>query len=593
MRFASIFAHLPHTLLVSSLVFAANALPVESVELLVLTPENFKDTIAQGLWFIEHFSPYCGHCRKFAPTWEQLVDDYGSQADPGIRLAQVNCAVHGDLCKENNVDGYPQMNLYRDGQFVDTYKKARDFDLLTAYLDEYIEPKETVEPEPTLSSSTPDLPIATLDTKELIAATFKLPEEKTYNPGGNVVILNEKSFTETIADGHVFVKFYAPWCGHCKKLAPLWTELARNMRGKLTVAEVNCEEQGSLCRDQGVTGYPMLFYYPNGRATKMEYTGGRRLEQLVAFSERLSGPPVLPLNEGELSQVVAEHSVVYLLLRSLTDKQSLQHVVDGSHVLFGTPPIYISSSPDLFKQFNVDPSASVLLALKDHEEEFPAATYRFPSRQKALETWLVRNKLPTIVELHTDTFQEIMNAPHHPLVVLVAITRSEVSDEVPKLTAIANQWKHSRTDENVVFAWMDAEKWASWLKSMYGVKQTSPPSIVIVDHSKLVYWDSDPHGSKIALNAHSITTAISGASRGTIAYKHSENIVERFARYLNNKMVTVEKFVSNRPWTVVLIILGAVVGLYFLLRRLLQDDIPMDGGQYRRLDGKGKTSRLD
>lgn len=79
-------------------------------------------------------------------------------------------------------------------------------------------------------------------------------------------------------------------CGHCKKLAPIWTELARNMRGKLTIAEVNCEEQGALCRSQGVTGYPMLYYYPSGKDTKMEYTGGRKLEQLIAFAEKLSGP---------------------------------------------------------------------------------------------------------------------------------------------------------------------------------------------------------------------------------------------------------------------------------------------------------------
>jgi len=295
MRFASILAHLPHTLLVSSLAFAANALPVESVELLVLTPENFKDTVSHGLWFIEHFSPYCGHCRRFAPTWESLVEDYGSQNDPGIRLAQVNCAVHGDLCRENNVDGYPQMNLYRDGRFVDTYKKAREFDLITAYLDEHIQPKAEPTPEPTPPPPPPPIiPDPTHDTKELIAETFKLPDEKTYNPSGNVVVLNDKLFADTVAEGHVFVKFFAPWCGHCKKLAPIWTELARNMRGKLTVAEVNCEEQGALCREQGISGYPMLFYYPNGRDNKMEYTGGRKLDQLVAFSERLSGPCVRP-----------------------------------------------------------------------------------------------------------------------------------------------------------------------------------------------------------------------------------------------------------------------------------------------------------
>lgn len=64
------------------------------------------------------------------------------------------------------------------------------------------------------------------------------------------------------------------------------------MRGKLTIAEVNCEEHGGLCKEQGITGYPMLFYYPNGRSTKMEYSGGRKLDQLITFSEKVSGPYV-------------------------------------------------------------------------------------------------------------------------------------------------------------------------------------------------------------------------------------------------------------------------------------------------------------
>ena len=52
MRLASLFLRLPHTLLVTSLALATAALPVESTELLVLTPENFKETISKGVWYV-------------------------------------------------------------------------------------------------------------------------------------------------------------------------------------------------------------------------------------------------------------------------------------------------------------------------------------------------------------------------------------------------------------------------------------------------------------------------------------------------------------------------------------------------------------
>ncbi|EKM59021.1 uncharacterized protein PHACADRAFT_249183 [Phanerochaete carnosa HHB-10118-sp] len=62
------------------------------------------------------------------------------------------------------------------------------------------------------------------------------------------------------------------------------------MRGKVDVAEVDCEAHGALCRSQGITGYPMLFYYGANGGSKTEYTGGRKLEQLKAFAEKVSGP---------------------------------------------------------------------------------------------------------------------------------------------------------------------------------------------------------------------------------------------------------------------------------------------------------------
>ena len=63
------------------------------------------------------------------------------------------------------------------------------------------------------------------------------------------------------------------------------------MQHKLTVAEVDCEAHNALCRSQGVTGYPMLQYYGD-KNTRTEYTGGRKLEQLKAFADKVSGPYV-------------------------------------------------------------------------------------------------------------------------------------------------------------------------------------------------------------------------------------------------------------------------------------------------------------
>ncbi|KAI0751693.1 thioredoxin-domain-containing protein [Daedaleopsis nitida] len=586
------FARLPFSLLVSSVILASTALPVESSEneLLVLTPDNFESTIAEGVWFIEHFSPYCRHCKAFLPTWEQLVEENEKQADPGIHLAQVNCAVHGDLCRKNGIDGYPQMNLYRNGAYVETFRQNRDIDILTKYLAAHAEPRNppASETTPEATSTTASAPSPTPERDALVEEEAALRED--VNPSGTVVSLDETNFRQTIDKGHVFVKFFAPWCGHCKKLAPHWTQLAGLMRHKLNVVEVNCEAHGALCRQEGVSGYPMLFYYGGKNAGKTEYTGGRKLEQLKAFAEKVSGPGVQELKYADLEARAAQDPVFYLFLHSPTDKAIFKQVVEASNVLFGSPGLYTSTSVSFYERYNIIPGTAAILAIKDHDARAPAAVYTLPhaatpKEKQDLTEWFLRHRLPNAVELDSDNFQDVMNAPHKPLVVITAAAAKDKEQVARDVTALARQWRDAREHAPVVFTWMDADKWGTWLKSMYGIKADAGPRAIVANHSTLVYYDTDPFGEKVQLTAASLFPTINGAARGTLSYKHSENIVERVARYLNNKLVSVEKYVSENPWHTAMFAVVGMVGLGLGVKRLLaESDEAREGGYMRKGD---------
>jgi len=139
------------------------------------------------------------------------------------------------------------------------------------------------------------------------------------NVEGQVLsILDQATFFSTLEKGPAFVKFFAPWCGHCKRLAPTWVQLAAHMKNKLTVAEVDCEAHGSLCAFQRLQGYPTLIYFASG--VRSEYTAGRKLDQLRTFAETALEGRLHPLHgDTELVQHVQEHDVVYLFLYSGSD----------------------------------------------------------------------------------------------------------------------------------------------------------------------------------------------------------------------------------------------------------------------------------
>jgi thioredoxin domain-containing protein 5 len=84
-----------------------------------------------------------------------------------------------------------------------------------------------------------------------------------------------------------------------------------------------------------------------------------------------------------------------------------------------------------------------------------------------------------------------MNAPHKPLVVLVAVGAEGKDQYTKQIKDIAKAWQEKElqsttpTSRGVAFTWMDADRWASWLKSMYGIQVVNgaEPQVVIASHA--------------------------------------------------------------------------------------------------------------
>src|SRR6478609_4746562 len=79
------------------------------------------------------------------------------------------------------------------------------------------------------------------------------------------------------------VEFFAPWCGHCKTLAPVYEELAAAFHfaeDKVTIAKVDADEHRDLGKRFGVQGFPTLKWFDGKSDKPEEYQGGRDLESL-------------------------------------------------------------------------------------------------------------------------------------------------------------------------------------------------------------------------------------------------------------------------------------------------------------------------
>jgi protein disulfide-isomerase A6 len=88
------------------------------------------------------------------------------------------------------------------------------------------------------------------------------------------------------------VEFFAPWCGHCKNLAPVYEELAQafsSASDKVSIAKVDADEHRSLGQKFGVQGFPTIKFFDGKSSDPIEYNGGRDLESLSAFITEKTG----------------------------------------------------------------------------------------------------------------------------------------------------------------------------------------------------------------------------------------------------------------------------------------------------------------
>jgi thioredoxin domain-containing protein 5 len=111
-------------------------------------------------------------------------------------------------------------------------------------------------------------------------------------------------------------------------------------------------------------------------------------------------------------------------------------------------------------------------------------------KSRVAESCPDRNRLPSALQLDSDTFQSVMNPKHisAPLVVIAPVSERNRQNVISATKLIGKQWRESGKagQRDVVFTWMDGERWSSWLKSMYGVVdagRAETPSVVIADHA--------------------------------------------------------------------------------------------------------------
>jgi protein disulfide-isomerase A6 len=219
-----------------------------------------------------HSCRWCGHCKNLAPEWKKAA-----KALDGIaKVVAVDASAEQSLGQQFGVQGFPTIKIFGENKKKPTdYNGARTADAITQAL---------LREASTMVSSR-------LGGKPKRPSGGGSQRAGSNEPGGgkDVVTLTASDF-----DGKVFnsehpwlVEFYAPWCGHCKSLAPEWAEAASNLADEVHVAAVDATQHEGLAQRFQIRGFPTIKYIPAGARSDSEavdYNGGRDASSITAWA---------------------------------------------------------------------------------------------------------------------------------------------------------------------------------------------------------------------------------------------------------------------------------------------------------------------
>ncbi|XP_037774382.1 protein disulfide-isomerase A4-like [Penaeus monodon] len=211
--------------------FGGNIDIVEEDDVLVLTRDNFLHVVnPKDVILVEFYAPWCGHCKSLAPDYAAAAREL---KDDGIRLAKVDATKETELAKEHLVSGYPTIKLFKKGQPIEDYSGARTTQGI------------------------------------FYCRVLRMHADPNYQPPPSaVMVLTSANFSKTIKSKELIL------------LEPEYEGAAKELvKVDIPLAKVDGPEEKELADEYGVSGYPTLLVFRNGR--QFDFKGRRDLEGII------------------------------------------------------------------------------------------------------------------------------------------------------------------------------------------------------------------------------------------------------------------------------------------------------------------------
>ncbi|CAL0304080.1 unnamed protein product [Lupinus luteus] len=295
-------------------------------------------------------------------------------------------------------------------------------------------------------------------------------EEEPAFDDKHVAVLIERNFTTVVENNpFVMVEFYAPWCGHCKSLAPEYAAAAAELKSDdVVLAKVDATEEQELAHEYDVKGFPTVFFFIDG--VHKPYTGRRTKDAIVSWIRKKIGPGVVNITTLDDAERVltSENKLVLAFLDSLVGVDSKE--LANASKLEDDVNFYQTVNPNVAKLFHIDPNSKrpALVLLKKEEDKINHFDGRYV--KSAIADFVSSNKLPLVTTFTRESAPSIFESQIKKQLLLF-VTKKDSEKFVPIFQEVAKNFKGKLIFVHVE---MDNEDVGKPVADYFGITGSAP-----------------------------------------------------------------------------------------------------------------------
>ncbi|KAJ1565207.1 protein disulfide-isomerase precursor, partial [Nowakowskiella sp. JEL0078] len=294
--------------------------------------------------------------------------------------------------------------------------------------------------------------------------SFVAASETSPDTNSDVVVLTTESFPAFIAKENLsLIEFYAPWCGHCKALAPEYEIAATTLKeSKIPIAKVDCTVENALCEEQGVKGFPTLKIFRDGVSS--EFKGQRKADDIIEIMKKQALPSVSIVAADKIDDFISSENVVVVGFFDSEESKEYKEFFAFGNSLRENVVSVASFDKEALQKFETT-SPSVILYKKFDERK---NVYSGDFNSADLIAFVKVHSVPLMGEIGPDNYNDFVESGL-PLAYFFYSSPEERLELGAQLEKVASKFKG-----DINFVYIDALKYGAHVQILNLPKDTWP-----------------------------------------------------------------------------------------------------------------------